>query len=84
MKGKNALTSDTISFESYEKDGEHHAGIYERADAANASRAVKQRIRDYAEDVLRYWIDEGYIAGYELIKGGGSAKAVKSIRIILK
>jgi len=84
MKGKNALTSDTISFESYEKDGEHHAGIYERADAANASRAVKQRIRDYAEDVLRYWIDEGYISGYELIKGGGSAKAVKSIRIILK
>jgi hypothetical protein len=84
MKGKNALTNDTISFESYEKDGEHHAGIYERADAANASRAVKQRIRDYAEDVLRYWIDEGYISGYELIKGGGSARAVKSIRIILK
>lgn len=84
MKGKNALKNDTISFESYEKDGEHRAGIYERADAENASRAVKQRIRDYAENVLQYWIDEKYIAGYELIKGDGSAQSIKSIRIILK
>lgn len=60
------FSSCTIPFESYEHDEEHYPGLYEVAGLTDEKRGKvpEKRIRDYIEDVLRYWVASGYITDY--------------------
>lgn len=77
MKGKNALKNDVISLQSYDRGGKHHAGLYEIAGDSAPSRKDAKRIRDYAEDVLKFWRAEKYICGYCFTKSGQQTTGIK-------
>jgi len=77
MKGKNALKNDVISLLSCDKEGKHHAGLYEIAGDATPSRIVAKRVRDYAEDVLKFWKAKKYISSYCFTKSGQQTTGIK-------
>ena len=67
---KNNLDNSSIALQSYERDGKHHAGLYEIGGNATPSTREAVRIRDYVTAALDYWKAEGYIKGYVWIKSG--------------
>lgn len=80
MKGKNAIQSNIISLQSYEKGGKHHKGLYEVAGLeATATRKAQKAVRDYAEQALKYWKGCGHIKGYSLVKTGQSVSGIKIV-----
>lgn len=76
MKGKNALASRTIVLYGYEKNDHHHPGLYEIAGSVDPDRRDTARIRGYVEQVLDYWVTEGYIAGYAWDRSGTQITSV--------
>ena len=67
---KNKLLSRSISLQSYEKDGRHHAGLYEIAGKVEPSKTEAARIRGYVDSALSFWESGGYIKGYTWKKSG--------------
>lgn len=83
MKGRNALASNTISFQSYDdENGKHHQGLYEIVGIPEPSRTEANRIRDYIKAVLEYWKSQRYISGYQFI-AKRSQKVISGVEIYL-
>lgn len=77
MKGKNALNSRNILFDSYEKDGKHHPGIYEIAGKPEPSPKDAASIRSFVSSALESWKKREYIKDYSLVKEGKKIVSVK-------
>lgn len=76
----NKQVSHNVSLLSYERDGRHHAGLYEIAGNAAPTTKDATRIRSYVSAALDYWKTEGYIKGYAWIKRG---RQIVSVKILL-
>lgn len=77
MKGKNALANRVISLVSYERDGKHHAGLYEIAGYTDPTKQDAEKVRKYAAQVLDYWKAEGFIKGYDFTKTGRAKTGIE-------
>lgn len=72
MKGNNSLHNKSIALYDYDKNGEHHEGLYSKANIPDADGTIKElsrmemkRIRDDVETMLEYWKHTQYIKDYK-------------------
>lgn len=51
--------------------------IYEYLGVENADKTTKKRIRDRVKEILRFWVEQGFILGFEEEKEGKNIAKVK-------
>lgn len=72
-----------VMLRSYQYKDEHRFGLYEVAgyEDGECPPIHAKRIRDYVEEVLRYWIAVGYVSGYKFLYDKKNTRVISGISI---